>query len=128
MQRRFKLSCLQYVFALAWADGHFDPVEREFLAGLLDRAGLDDASYMEAVAWLERAPQEPDWALLQSQPNVAQDVLRQAMLLAMLDLSVSLEEMAFLEELRDRIGLSEADFWRLQQEVEQIIKSQIASN
>lgn len=125
MQHEFKKTCIQYIFGLAWSDGHFDPVEREFLSTLVDRADLPHDEYMEVITWLESAPPEPNWGLLRQQPQIAQDVLRQAMLLAMLDMSVSVEESAFLEKLKDHIGMTQADFWRIQADVEKIIAAQV---
>ncbi len=125
MQQEFKKTCIQYIFGLAWSDGHFDPVEREFLATLVDRADLSHDDYMEVITWLEQAPPDPNWALLRHQPEIATDVLKQAMLLAMLDMSVSVEESAFLDKLRNHIGMSQQDFWAIQAEVEKIIAAQM---
>lgn len=125
MKHEFKKTCVQYIFGLAWSDGHFDPVEREFLSTMVDRADLPQEQYMEVIQWLEEPPPEPNWAILTQQPKIAQDVLRQAMLLAMLDMSVSVEESAFLERLKEQIGMTQAEFWAIQADVEKIIAAQI---
>ena len=75
--------------------------------------------------WLQRAPPEPNWNLLKTQPEIARDVLKQAMLLSMLDMSVSIEEMQLLERLKEHIGMSQQDFWQIQAEVEKIIAAQV---
>lgn len=125
MQQQFKKSCVQYIFGLAWSDQHLDPVERDFLAALIDRSELEKDDYLEVITWLDNPPPEPNWALLEHKPDIARDVLKQAMLLSMLDMSVSLEETAFLEALRDRIGMSQQEFWQVQAEVEKVIASQL---
>lgn len=126
MQQEFKKSCIQYIFGLAWSDQQLDPVEREFLAALIDRSSLEKDHYLEVITWLDAPPPEPNWALLEHKPDIARDVLKQAMLLSMLDMSVSLEETAFLDALRERIGMSQQEFWGIQAEVEKVIASQIS--
>ena len=126
MQQQFKKSCVQYIFGLAWSDQELDPVEREFLAALIDRSALEKEDYLEVITWLDAPPPEPNWALLEHQPDIARDVLKQAMLLSMLDMSVSVEETAFLDALRERIGMSQQDFWKIQAEVEKVIAAKLS--
>lgn len=125
--QEFKKICIQYIIAMAWVDGKFYEVERDFLVSLIQRAQFEPATRAEVDRWLTQAPPEPNWETIKSQPAIAKDVLRQAMLLAMLDMTVTANEMALLQKLRTQLEMSEQDFWALQSEVEQIIAAQLGA-
>lgn len=125
MGEDIKKACVHYVIALAWSDGSMDPVERDFLQGLIERAALSSADRAQLEGWLDTAPPEPHWETLTKREDLAEDVLRQAMILACMDMSVTAKEMAFLHRLREKIGMEEMAFYRIQQEVERVIAAQI---
>jgi tellurite resistance protein len=105
----------QTLFAVAWADGELREQERNFLGDLVHRSEAG----AQASAWFKQAPPEPDWQALRADDESASAVLRQAMYMAAADETIQYEETLLLDRLREQLGLSEDDFRRIQQEVEQ---------
>ena len=122
-----KLLFIQCVLAMAWIDGDFHDAERDYLSKLLAAVELDDQTQPQVQRWLDEAPPDPDWAVVQAQPELGELILRQALELSMLDMSVTAREMSFLQTLRAKLGLEEMAFYKLQHEVEQQLAKRLNS-
>ncbi|MEC9400374.1 MAG: hypothetical protein VYE40_03410 [Myxococcota bacterium] len=125
MVEDLKKTCVQCVLAVAWADNEMNKVERDFLVGLIERAGFGSAAREELMAWLDEPPPEPNWSHLSENPELGEDILRQALILACMDMTVTAKEMSFLHRLREHIGMDELVFYRVQRDVEEIIAKQL---
>ncbi len=117
---------LHFIIALAWTDGDMDPAERDYLKELVSRVGFDDVAVRKrAEGWLFSRPDEPNWDTIIQDKEMGHTLLRQSMLLAALDMEVSQREMRYLNELRDRLEISEQDFFGIQREVERALVARI---
>ncbi len=125
MVEDLKKTCVQCVLAVAWSDDDLNKVERDFLVGLIERAGFSGDARAELMGWLDTPPPEPNWSLLAENPELGEDILRQALILACMDMTVTAREMSFLHKLREHIGMDELVFYRVQRDVEEIIAKQL---
>ena len=115
---------LHFIIALAYSDGDLDPAERDYLKELIANAGFEDAAARKRVdAWLFQRPTEPDWDAVD--PDFAHTLLRQAMLTSMLDMEVSQREMRYINGLRERLEIADAEFFAIQQEVERALVARL---
>lgn len=126
MNDQQKLIFLHCILSMAWADGTFAMVERDYLNSLILGIGADAALTAKVQSWLDHAPPAPDWDKIVADPDLGELILRQALELSMLDMSVSMREMAFLQQLADRLGLEDIAFFKLQQEVEQQLAARLS--
>lgn len=115
------LEFLSYVFALAWSDGELRDQERAFMRGLVACASLRDEERGQVEVWFEQAPPGVDWSLLADDRLLGRHLMYESLTLAMSDMEVSAEELAFLDELRERAGLDVPTYHALMQEVEQAL-------
>ena len=125
MVEDLKKTCVHCVLAVAWADDDLNKVERDFLVGLIERTGLSSDARQELMGWLDSPPPDPDWSMLSAHPTLGEDILRQALILACMDMTVTAKEMSFLHRLREHIGMDELVFYRVQRDVEEIIAKQL---
>lgn len=56
LDRRERLRLVEFVCSFAWADFEIQPEEREFIARLIRRLGLDADEQRQVDQWLERPP------------------------------------------------------------------------
>jgi len=113
-----ELLFLHFILALAWVDGSFHADEREFLEGLIEHAPLDADARQLATSWLDNRPHDPNWAMLQHEPDLGHALVREALLLAMMDMNVTQAEMDFLDRLRQQVEMDQRTYYAIQQEVE----------
>lgn len=114
-----KLLFLHCIFSLAWADGAFVSAERDYLNAMIEGIGAGADVSAKVQSWLDHAPATPDWDKLGADPELGTMILHKALTLSMLDMSVTIREMSFLQQLAQRLGLDDLTFYKLQQQVEQ---------
>jgi hypothetical protein len=56
MDRRDRMRLMKFVCSFAWADLEVRPEERAFVAGLIERLGLDDEEVGRVTGWLQTPP------------------------------------------------------------------------
>jgi uncharacterized tellurite resistance protein B-like protein len=56
LDRAERLSLMKFVCSFAWADLQIRPEEREFVARMIRRLGLDDAEARQVAGWLKLPP------------------------------------------------------------------------
>lgn len=112
---------LHYVFDVAWADGNLGQEEAEILATMLAGLELDEEEAARFQTWFTQPPPVPDWTLAETDRDFARQLVRQAMVMAGVDLAYSMEEIAYLGMLRERIGMSEETFQGIWKEVEEAL-------
>lgn len=113
-----KFICLQAIFTLAWVDDFHDE-EAAYLRALVDRMKLEPPRHLVAMGWFKQAPNEPNWESICLDPTLGEQILHQAIYLSMLDMTVTARELSFLQRLREKLGLEEMVFYRIQAQVEQ---------
>lgn len=116
-----RMGMMQYLFAAAWADGGLAEEEGEILATLLSGMELEEDELSTVRQWFSSPPAEPNWSVLANMPEMQEAIIRQAMVLAGSDLSYSVEEIQFLEKLRDRVGMSNDRFQGIWKDVERLL-------
>ncbi len=116
-----RMGMMQYLFAAAWADGALAEEEGEILATLLSGMDLDENELARVREWFANPPAEPDWGVLAQMPEMQEAIVRQAMVLAGSDMSYSVEEIQYLEKLRDRVGMANDRFQAIWQDVERLL-------
>jgi len=116
-----RMNVMHYLFATAWADGTLAEEEGEILATILSGMELGDEELGLVKMWFRARPEEPDWTLLKETPDLQEIVIRQAMVLAGSDLTYDIEEVKFLEKLRDLTGMENSRFQKIWQDVEQLL-------
>lgn len=116
-----RMNVMHYLFAAAWADGELAEEEGEILATILSGIDLSDDELVLVRAWFYARPSEPDWEMLKSNAELQEIVVRQAMVLAGSDLSYVIEEVKFLEKLRDLTGMKNEVFQGIWQDVERLL-------
>ena len=127
MNDQQKLIFLHCILAMAWADGSFAMVERDYLNNLITGIGADASVTAKVQAWLDHAPPAPNWEQLTADLDLGELILRKALELSMLDMSVSMREMSFLQQLADQLGFEDIAFFKLQQEVEQDLAKRLSN-
>ena len=116
-----QVTFLQYLFDAAWADGALASEEAEILSTILSGIEASDDELTRIRAWFDSAPPEPDWAVARGNAELSEILMRQAMVLAGSDLEYSQDEMAYLERLRERLGMDEAVYHGIWQRVERLL-------
>lgn len=56
LNRKQRLNLMKFVCSFAWADLKIRPEEREFVARMIRRLGLDDAEARQVAGWLKLPP------------------------------------------------------------------------
>ena len=69
--------------------------------------------------WFDSPPETPKWNQLRADDDTSEALLRQAMHVAAVDDTVRFEENWLMDRLRGQLGISDARFHDIQQEVEQ---------
>lgn len=66
LDRQERLRLMKFICSFAWADLEIQPEEREFVAKMVVRLGLDDAERAQVAGWLKVPPpiDEVDPALI----------------------------------------------------------------
>lgn len=122
-----RFTCVHCLLSLAWVDGAMQEAERDFMQILTDLLRASELSAEQRAAldlWFTQAPPEPDWAFFEAHPEVGEEILKQATILTCMDMTVTAKELSFLHKLRERIGLDELLFYRIQREAEEVIARQ----
>ncbi len=56
LDRSDRLRLMKFVCSFAWADLEVRPEERAFVAGMIERLGLDDEDAVQVASWLQSPP------------------------------------------------------------------------
>ncbi len=56
LDRGERLRLMKFVCSFAWADLKIRPAEREFVARMIERLGLDEAEARQVASWLKLPP------------------------------------------------------------------------
>lgn len=116
---------VQTLFYVAWGDGEIQDDEREFLLNVLSQyqAPQHTEQLAKYTFWMLNAPPEPNWSEIQA--SGAQELLlRSAMTLACSDRVIKFEELTILDKLRKALGFNEADFAKIQLDIEKAFTQQ----
>lgn len=118
-----KRTFLQCLFAIAWVDGEIGSTENAILATLFNHVELPPADRDEVSAWFDAPPAEPDWGFAAQNETLRTTLLEQVFLVAASDGAVQHTELGMLERLRERLGVSEAEFAAIAQRIERVVAS-----
>ncbi len=121
MSSEQKLQFLHFLFASAWSDGELVTEEREILQTILSGVDLPKDAVNHVWAWFEEAPEEPNWEDLKEDPVMREVFMRQAMVLAGSDMVFNIEEIQYLDRLREKTGMEEAEYHSLWSDVEKLL-------
>ena len=127
MSSEQKLQFLHFLFASAWSDGELVTEEREILQTILSGVDLPKEAVNHVWAWFEEAPEEPNWEDLREDPVMREVFMRQAMVLAGSDMVFNIEEIQYLDRLREKTGMEEADYQSLWKDVEKLLAQGMAT-
>ena len=116
-----RLLFLQYLFAAAWSDGELAEEEREILRTMIYGAELREDMAKICDGWFGERPEEPDWSQLAEDTEMRNIMMRQAMVLAGSDMEFSAAEISYLDRLRERTGMEEAEYYAIWKEVEGLL-------
>lgn len=102
------LTVVQLWAAAAWADGVIAPNERRLLQGLIEGADVSDAVRATALGYLDQKVSLDDTRMDSLDDRERKGVYRAACKLTTVDRNVDDSERAFLQRLRERLGLDAA--------------------
>jgi tellurite resistance protein len=92
---------LRGLLSLAWADGHFDPEEEQLITSLIHQ----NLSEEEKTKTIEPISAEELAAVLKPNPTMAEDFLRMAVMVALVDGEYSASEDNLLRQYCEALGL-----------------------
>ncbi|MEC4985299.1 MAG: Mo-dependent nitrogenase C-terminal domain-containing protein [Oscillatoria sp. PMC 1068.18] len=92
---------LRGLLTIAWADGHFDPEEREFIAQLTE----EDLAFETDINTLDKITPTELAETFAGNHNAAENFLRTAVMIAVADGVYSVEEALIVHEFQEALGL-----------------------
>ena len=91
---------------MAWADGVIVPAEARAMKEFISLSPLNEEEQAKARSWLKKKVELEDHEFDDLRPDARASLYRSAARIAALDQVIADEERAFLDSLRDRLGIS----------------------
>lgn len=117
LSRAQKVSLIQVLTALAWADGRLTPEERRLVEQHVALAGLPATTTRRLLEGLRGPVDEATLELEPLEPTARRFVLEQAILLSLVDEDLDDAEQAFLERVAGRLGATPLELEQVMVEV-----------
>ena len=118
---RIMLHCL---FSAAWADRNLDEQERTLLQDRVATLEISEALRSDVAAWYQSPPAEPEWAT-QLTVEDTETMMRWILEIVTIDSTFCVQEYRFVNKIRDFIGMTSKDYYRIQGEVEDICRRRL---
>jgi hypothetical protein len=120
---RIMLHCL---FSAAWADRKLDERERVWLEDCVSELHISEALRNDITAWYQRAPAEPEWRGTVLTWEDAETLMRRVLEIVTIDTTFCLREYRFVHRIRNVLGMTRNEVYRIQGEVEDILRRRLA--
>ena len=113
-----KYALIRGLFEIAWIDGEIQDEERNILRILVSNLELGEENDKEVQSWFDQPPEGDDtWAAL-AHEETAELAMQRVLMVAAADLTMQWEELQLLDDVREKLGVSQKRFDEIALEVE----------